>query len=748
MVKCNIKVNRIFFPKNTSAIFSNSFVIFSATVIDSEDYFEHTIKLKGEVPFLNNKDIYTVEAELEDSHPVYGDNYRILSFKKLNDNNENIENSAYNILSTFINENLTEKIIEEYPNILNILDTEDIESLTKIKGIGSIKALKIIEKYKETSKYNDAFSSLYRYGLSKNLIIKIVDYYKNPKTAIQIIKENPFVLTEITGIGFKKADEIANKIKIENYEEKRNKGFIIYTLNENGEKGLSFLQTKDLLIAAKKVINITENELNKAIKELKDENILITLGDGYKICLKKYYDLEKDICKELIRLYNGYTENNDIINDVDSVIEDIEKEIGFELAERQKQAIILSTRCSLLAITGLAGTGKTTIAYGICKALKAEKILGIALSGKASVRMAEATGVEPSTIHKALKYKNGKFFYNEKNRLDVDLVLIDEATMINGTLFLSLLKAIPDGATVVMLGDIQQLTPIGNCNVFSDILKSNVLPSVRLTEPHRQALESGIIPFSIQVANQIQIFNSSFKGEKIFGKKNDMKLVVSKENDVILEKIIETFEEVFNKNKNILETQILSPMRIKGTTSCYAINTEIQKLYNPSNNEKTIENIVEYNSKENKKYILKIGDKVINTRNNYNTININGEETPIFNGNIGIIKEIENDCCIIDFIGIGEVVLNREQAQFVELAYAISVHKSQGSGFNDTIVVVDNGSYVLNNTELLYTAITRAKQNCILIGTNKAIRYAIQQKENFNKKTLLKDFIYNNQNQF
>lgn len=373
-------------------------------------------------------------------------------------------------------------------------------------------------------------------------------------------------------------------------------------------------------------------------------------------------------------------------------------------------------------------------------------IIACALSGKASVRITEVTGLPANTIHKTLGFQHKSFTYNKWNKLHADIILIDEATMINGTLFLSLLEAIPTGAKVIMMGDVQQLTPIGNCQVFADVLDSNVLPVVKLTKPHRQALKSGIIPTSIKIANQEQIFPSRFEGNEILGELKDMELDITSEKDNMSDTILKHFQKQMDKYNDIMEVQVCVPMRLRGDLSCYNINTKIQNLVNPKlNDSKEIVISLDKKKESEKKYYIRVGDKVINTRNNYKCVDSEGHETPVFNGNIGLVKEItDNGYCTIDFVGVGEVIFSKNDSKNLELAYACSTHKSQGSGFMSTIVGIDNGSYIMNNSELLYTAITRAKKYCVLVGNNTAITKAINTKEVKTKQTFLKEMLLKN----
>ena len=566
---------------------------------------------------------------------------------------------------------------------------------------------------------------------------------------------------------------MACKVGVGQFDIRRIKGFLLHHLNEQGELGKSYLNYQELMKALYDTLGfVPEEVVNSTAKLMIENNDVVVLDNGTKIALKKFYDLENRIMSELIRLQIGKveiieteTEDDEYdsiipeselhmdyipksfnIGNCESIVSNVEDEQGFTFTNEQRAAIKLSLDNHVMALTGLAGAGKTSTANGICSLYDNYNILACALSGKASVRITEATGLPASTIHRALGYQNGQFMFNKLNKLAVDIVLIDEATMINGTLFLSLLEAIPSGAKVIIMGDVQQLTPIGNCQVFADILDSDVLPVVKLTKPHRQALMSGIIPTSIKVASQEQIFSNSFDGNVILGELKDMELDITGNKESLSNNIIKHFQSEMEKYKDIMEVQVCVPMRLKGELSCYNINTKIQDIYNPKFNDgNEIEILLEKKKENVKKYLIRVGDKVLNTKNNYKCVNSDGDNTPVFNGNIGIIKEIgDNGYCIIDFVGIGEVVFSKSDSKNLELAYACTVHKMQGSGFTSTIVGMDSSSFIMNNSELLYTALTRAKKYCVLVGNNFAVSKAIQTKEVKTKQTFLRDMLLEN----
>lgn len=767
ILKTECTLDRIFYPKYVKKVDSGEFAIFSVIVtkrLENCDEDLYSIKLKGNTCTLEYGTTYKVFCKLSESHEIYGDTYELVYISKCIDISSKDKQKEF--LKNILNENLVDKLFDEYDDVIKLLEERDVKSLMKIKGIGNQVALKMIDEYEESKDYSSIYMELGQLGLTHTFIKKLVDFYHSPDTVIDVVRNNPYNLVRVDGVGFKKADEVACKVGIGQYDIRRIKGFLLHHLNEQGEAGKSYLNYQELMKALYDTLGfVPEEVVNATAKQMIDNEDVVVLENGTKIALKRFYDLEKNIMNELLRLQIGrikviesdtdefeselhkdYIPKSFNIGNWETIIQKVEEEQGFTFTDEQKAAIKLSLDNHVMALTGLAGAGKTSTANGICSLYDNYNILACALSGKASVRITEATGLPASTIHRALGYQNGQFMFNKDNKLAVDIVLIDEATMINGTLFLSLLEAIPTGTKVIIMGDVQQLTPIGNCQVFADILDSNVLPVVKLTKPHRQALMSGIIPTSIKVANQEQIFGNSFEGNEILGELKDMELDITSSKESMSDIIINHFQTEMAKYNDIMEVQVCVPMRLKGELSCYNLNTKIQNIYNPKfNNGKEIEILLEKKNEDTKKYLIRVGDKVLNTKNNYKCTNVEGDTTPVFNGNIGIVKEIEdNGYCTIDFVGIGEVVFSKTDSKNLELAYACTVHKMQGSGFTSTIVGMDTGGFIMNNSELLYTAITRAKKYCVLVGNNYAISKAIQTKEVKTKQTFLRDMLLEN----
>lgn len=780
IIKLEISLQRIFFPKNANSVDSGSFAIFIAKVekVLDGDYDKKknkSIKLKGNVPTLNYGATYKLTCVLEESNEKYGDTYKILFMNKMIDLGDEYKQKEF--LSTILTERQVEELFKTHgDNVISLLDEGNTEELCKVKGITAKKAKRILSIYNDAKDYSDILMELAKLNLTNTFIKKITDYYRNPETAIKVVRENPYKLIEIDGIGFKMADSIALKVGMDKFDIRRVGGYMVHYLQEQGEMGRSYVLYNELLKAVYDTLGFVPEEIMRRVaKVLVEQKTLIVSSDAQKIALNKYYKLETKLAKEIIRLSKGLNDNNnneicDVDNecvsdinmktkletyvptlkfvDVDERLAEIERGQGFEFTEEQKQAILSIMDNNVVVLTGLAGAGKSSTANGIVNLFDNANIVATALSGKASVRLKEATGLNATTIHRALGYGARGFEYNKNNKMPCDVVVIDEATMINGSLFLCLLEAIPTGAKVVILGDIQQLTPIGNCQVFNDLLTCGVIKTIRLTKPHRQALRSGIIPLSIEIANNKPIFNNKFTGKQTLGELQDMFLDIHNKDCDIAQLVVEKFKEEMEIYKDIMKVQVCVPMRLRGSLSCYNLNNMIQEVYNPKNefvdNEDCIRILMEKGTDEDdrREYVLRVNDKVVNTVNNYNTISTNGVKTPIYNGNIGCITSISSDGIVtIDFEGIGEVILDKNESKHLELAYAMTTHKLQGSGFDSVIVAMDGSSFIMNNAEQLYTAITRAKKRCTLVGDTTAIRKAILTKEVNKKQTFLCDFL-------
>ena len=742
IIECEVKISRIFFPKNNLPIKSGDFMIAKVEVISniSNTYVGETISIKGHSCEIDYRSTYKLRAELLETNQ-YGETYNILYINKAFNLTNKDEQRVF--LSAIIKkEELLEDLLNNFDNVIDLLESRDIESLTKIKGIGVHRAEKLINSYFETKDYSEIFIELDHLKLTGNMIRKLIDYYKSPEIIIKVIKESPYDLVKIEGIGFKTADEIALNMSVGLESVMRIKAFLIHILTEKAEEGKSYLYFYDLISLLHEALGFISNEkLEEVAEEMIRNNDIVLLDNGDKICLKKYYDLEQNIYDELVRIRDvPNILNKDNMDDWEETIKLTEDSQGFEFTSEQREAVELILDENVIAITGGAGVGKTSTTKGIYELFKNTEVLACALAGKAAIRITEAIGLNACTIHRGLGYNRMGFLYNKNNQLKVDVVIIDESTMINGSLFYSLLQAIPSGAKVIVVGDIQQLTPIGNCQVFSDILSSGVMPTIRLSIAHRQAQKSGIFIFSNSVAKQEQIITNDFIGKTILGENQDMVLDLHDTKLDLSDKVVDYFLQQLDEHQDILEVQIITSMKLRGNLSCYNLNAKVKSKINPFDETKDYIEISLTKKGENYKfYPLQVGDKVINMKNNYEVVDIDDKPCAVFNGNIGVILEIDKveDICIVDFIGIGKVVLNKTAYMNLQLAYAITTHKSQGSEFLSVITCLDSSSYRMNTNELLYTACSRAKIHCVLVGDIKAVKNSINNKSMYLKQTRL-----------
>ena len=399
---------------------------------------------------------------------------------------------------------------------------------------------------------------------------------------------------------------------------------------------------------------------------------------------------------------------------------------------------------NVTVIHGLAGTGKTSVVSGVLEALNNYSSVMCALSGRAASRMSEITGKTGYTIHRLLGYPKGdsehQFFeFNQDSKLPYNLYILDEISMVDSKIFYYLLRAIPDGAKLICLGDSGQLEAIGCGNVAYDMIHSSEIPTIELTKIHRQAAKSAIITQSIAVRNSKQIVGKDWVGNETRGELKDLEIHCYSDSSNTFYEVMEIFSKLMaQKDFDIMDCQIIVPIKTRGDACTYKINNTIQELYNPaSKNKKEITRL-----SNNNPFILREGDKVINTINNYRL------KTPIYNGNIGTIKsisyneELDSRIITIDFIGIGNVDIPEDVWNGIELGYAITVHKYQGSQSKYVIFGLDFSSYALLTRELIYTGITRAQKKCYLICQTGALRYATAQQAVSTKQTHLQDCLY------
>ncbi len=744
-IKCRIKIARQFFPKNNQKINNGEFAILSAYVIETLegepkiDNKWNTITITGNVCEINPKETYTLIAK-EINNERFGVQYQIVFIGKIYDLTDEYKQRIF--LSKIITEKQVESLYLTYKNPIEVLDNGDIVALCRVKGIGASTAQHLIEKYNEAKDYSSAYVELDKFGLTPKMIKKLVNAYKSPDIVIEKINANPYLIAdEVDGIGWGKADEIALNNGCGEYSIHRIKAYVEYFLRENAMEGNSYVHIDDLIDALESTIgyNIPEDNLNEAFKELAQNKMWYNESKTL-VGLKKYYNLEKNIAKELLRILNA--DSNINCSDWERKVRLQEKKQGWKYTDEQFNAIKMTMENNVVLLSGGAGTGKSSTVSGMLSALSEVEFAQTALSGKASVNLSNITNEEGYTIHRLLEYNpSSGFVRTSQNPLSQDIIILDELSMVGGELFNSLIKAIKNGAKLIMLGDTGQLESIGVANIMQDIIDSGVIPHAKLTKIHRQAEKSAIITESVKARHGEHIITNQFVGTEVRGELQDLLLDIYSDKKDTAKKVIQHVKKALDDMDNILEMQVITPMKKRGEACTYNLNVKIQEVLIKKGGYINTKKKVNLYEGTDYPYSLYVGDKIINIKNNYKTVSENGTITPVYNGNIGIIKEINETNMIVDFEGIGKIIVPNNHYGSLELGYAITTHKSQGSGYKYVICALDYSSYTLLSKQMLYTMLTRAKKYCVLCGETKAIRYAVRHDSITHKQTFLCDLL-------
>ncbi|WP_288678251.1 ATP-dependent RecD-like DNA helicase [uncultured Clostridium sp.] len=619
------------------------------------------------------------------------------------------------------------KIVNKFgEDTLNILDN-NIERLKEIEGIGKKKLETIIESYREQRELKNITIFLQTHGLSVNQCLKI--YKKYGASSVDTVKNNPYILCdEISGIGFKTSDKIARSLGIEIDSPFRIQSGIRYVINEFCANGHTFMPKDELIKEASNVLTVSEDIIEENIKNAAlDRKIkLEKVNDKEGVFTIPNYYCELGITNRILTL--AISNFQDISVDVDHLILQFEKKNNITFAESQKDAIISAFQNGIEIITGGPGTGKTTIIKCIIEIFETcgLKVLLGAPTGRAAKRMSESTGKEATTIHRMLdmgvfEKEESVFVTNaEEHSLEADVVIIDEASMIDITLMNALLKSINVGTRLIIVGDVDQLPSVGAGNVLNDFIESGFTKVVRLKEIFRQGKESMIVVNAHKI-NKGEMPKLNEKGTDFFFIRNDIQEGIL--NTII--DLINTRLPRFNSNWDKLKSiQVLVPMK-KGVLGVTNLNERIQNVLNPKAPYKK--------EKEFRSMVFREGDKVMQIKNNYSLkwTRIAGkgdhEGLGVFNGDMGFIESIdlEEKKLSIIFDDERRVIYDFIYLDELDLAYAITIHKSQGSEFPVVIIPAYMGAPLLMNRNLLYTGITRAKEMVVVVGIPKALKYMV-----------------------
>lgn len=706
------------------------------------------INAVGIVPFLKEGQHVKLKGQWV-IHKQFGRQFNIEEYEEvLPDSVEGIKKYLSTGIIHGIGPITAKKIVDKFKEeTLDILENH-IERLQEIEGIGEKKFRIIYESYIEQKDLKDIIIYFQGHGMTTNQCIKI--YKKFGVDAKAIVSENPYILSdEISGIGFITADRIANSLGIESISPFRIQSGIRYILNQFSASGNTYMPKNNLIDEVSKILGVPtqmveENLYNLALEtKIKIEKI----NDIEAVFSLPYYYCELGVTNKIITLS---IENFRTINtDVEFEIEAFERKNKIEFASSQREAIVGAFENGIEIITGGPGTGKTTIIKSIIEIYENNgmKVLLGAPTGRAAKRMTESTGREAKTIHRLLEMgvsedENSYYGKGESEPLEADVIIIDEASMIDIMLMHSLLKAIKLGTRLIIVGDVDQLPSVGAGNVLKDLIESNFIKVVRLKDIFRQGEESLIVTNAHKINNGEMPYINRRDGDFFFENKEDVDLILSTIIDLINRRL-PNFKKSWDKYRDI---QILTPTR-KGILGVQNLNNKLQEVLNPKSPSKR--------EKELKEVVFREGDKVMQTKNNYSLkwtrIGGSGENegVGVFNGDMGFIQSIneEEKTITIVFDDERKVIYDYIYLDELELAYAITIHKSQGSEFKVIITPAFMGSPLLMNKNLLYTAITRAKELVVVVGSPKALKYMVSNTRSMDRYSSLRDRIIEITNQ-
>lgn len=679
----------------------------------------------GTVPQIRRGDMLKLTGGMV-IHPTYGLQFKVEFYERVVPTTAvAIEKYLSSGIVKGIGPKTAKKIVDKFGAATFYVIEEKFDRLVEIKGITYDKALAVHNSFCSQRDIRKVMLYLQEFGVTPAFAMKV--YKKYGYRTIDIIKENPYRMAEdIAGIGFKTADRIAYSMGIPTDSPNRVKSGIKYILSESLLDGNVFMPKDSLIRQAGEILSVDEEMVDNCLRELQIEHKVFNENiDGTDaVYLMTMYYTEISAAKKLLEL-SFFHDDADLkkINDKIDAVEDLS---GICLAKQQRTAVIEAMREGVLVITGGPGTGKTTIIHTIIQIFKSSgmEVVLAAPTGRAAKRMTETTGIEAKTIHRMLGVayaddENGrqKFDKNETEPIEADVIIIDEVSMVDMQLLNNLLKAIEPGTRLILVGDANQLPSVAAGNVLKDIIKSEKIKVVRLTEIFRQARESAIITNAHKI--------NSGEEPVMNGKNTDFFFVNAQYAPEVPGKIVELITKRLPKFTGVdsfSDMQVLTPMR-KGDIGAAGLNKTLQKALNPPSDGKK-----EY---ETSSCTFREGDKVMQIKNNYNISwkienrlgKVIDDGTGIYNGDMGIIKSINKQAETITvlFDDMRQAVYEFTALDELELAYAVTIHKSQGSEYPVVIIPIHSGPPMLMSRNLLYTAVTRAKKFVIIVGLKSSV---------------------------
>lgn len=682
-----------------------------------------SLTIVGSFPPLSPGEILRIKGKWE-LNPRFGKQFKVENFIPILPSSvKGIEKFLSSGLVKGIGPALARRIIKRFGDQTMDILSKSPGKMKEVEGVGPVKLKEIKKSWAEHEDIRELIIFLQEHNISTNLATKIYQQYG--EKSFYILKTNPYqACHDIWGIGFKTADQIALKLGMSPSSPERIKAYIRYLLEKDNEKGHVFSLQGDLEENCKKDLEIVEEkEIRLALETLKKQKLIIAedIESNTAIYLPFFYDAQEEVVRSIHKLSSFPFLTPSF--DVDKAILDVEEDLNLRFSPAQKQAIKESFFKKMLVITGGPGTGKTTIIKAIVDIFHKweRKVLLAAPTGRAAKRLSEATKKEAKTIHRTLEYtpKLGTFRRGENHPLVGDALIIDEFSMVDLPLMYNLLKAVPQWMRLIFVGDKDQLPSVGPGNLLRDIIESQRVEIVRLDEIFRQEKDSLIVHNAHRV-NQ----GKSLVYPKKEDKSSDFYFIHHEDEQTVFKTIINLCSFNIPKKLNIPplspKIQVISPM-YRGTVGVDNLNSELQKKLNPYREGLKLGN------RE-----IRLCDKVMQIRNNY--------EKEIFNGDIGTVVDIDKRAfrLIVDFDG-RVVVYKREELNEIVLAYAISVHKSQGSEYQAVVMPLLTQHFIMLQRNLFYTALTRARKLSVIVGSYKALYIAIKNDKPIKRNCLIRE---------
>lgn len=766
----------------------NMWGIFSVVPISRAEGFQPKLNsygnmvIKGNSPItLNEKSEYDVEISDIKIDAKYGEYYEII---RIHIEELNTVEAQQNFLEAIVSPYQYRIITEAFPDCMIVdMIKNDLIDITTVKGIGEITANKIKEDIERNRELGALMVELNDLNLTGRMFNKIIDHFKGPTQALYKAQQSLYNLCAVSGISFARVDKVALSRGEDRYSTKRIGAYSDYYFDEVGSQGHSWVNERLYLEQAIEALDMNGKYIRDFLDSEEGKYSFFWDKNSKIISSRRMYENERSILRNLLRISSRY--EKPVSLNIEKTIQNAEDKIGVKYTNEQKEAIRESINHGVFILNGKGGTGKTTVVKGIVEVLTSIGLTyhSCALSGKAS-QVLISKGIKSSTLHRA--FGIGMKENITSSPIDgaiVDVVIIDESSMINARLFRLIVENIKDGAKIIIVGDSGQLSGIGHGDVLRDLLQTKYFKSVELKQIHRQAQDSGIIELASIIRDGKQPINSNLDGGVAFGKNKDMIIRGYSDKEDIpvgIEKILRGHLKNVHAPSDLMDFQIIVAMKERGDISAKAINNLAQSIFNDLDKP-----FIAHNG-----YEFREGDKVIVKGNSYNVDIFKSIEhyeevmneypseeelqyykeiysaeeyeeymsqlprkilKDLFNGTMGIIVDVRNEydikedkevkILIVDFEGVGLKVFRQNELDDLELAYACTCHRLQGSTIKNVIVILDYSAYSLLSRQWVYTAITRASKKCVLLAQSKALVRAISIDASGNRQTFLGNMI-------